>query len=73
MKGVDDGKWTFDTKVTVRPEDLVGGSGTLQKEGKSAFPQSITLDRLMRLMITVSDNTATNVLIDFASTRATRR
>lgn len=65
MKGVDDGKWTFDTKVTVTPDDIVGGSGTLQTEGKAAFPQSITLDRLLRLMITVSDNTATNVLIDF--------
>lgn len=66
MKGVDDGKWTLDTKVTVTPADIVGGTGTLQNEGKAAFPQAITLGRLMRLMITVSDNTATNVLIDFA-------
>lgn len=65
MKGIDQGKWTFDTKKTVTPDDIVGGSGTLQNEGKAAFPQDITLDRLLRLMITVSDNTATNVLIDF--------
>jgi beta-lactamase class A len=65
MKGIDEGKWTLDNKVTVTPDDIVGGTGTLQKEGKGAFPQAITLGRLMRLMITVSDNTATNVLIDF--------
>lgn len=65
MKGFDQGKWTFDTKITVRPDDIVGGTGVLQNEGKGAFPQDITLDRLLRLMITVSDNTATNVLIDF--------
>lgn len=65
MKGVDQGRYTFDTKITVKPEDIVGGSGILQQEGKGAFPQDITLDRLLRLMITVSDNTATNVLIDF--------
>jgi beta-lactamase class A len=34
MKGVDDCRWTFDTTVTVKPEDIVGGSGVLQKEGK---------------------------------------
>ncbi|MCO7174801.1 serine hydrolase [Sporolactobacillus kofuensis] len=66
MKGVDQGKWSLDTKVTVHPSDIVGGSGTLQNAGVAAYPQNITLGRLMRLMITVSDNTATNVLIDFA-------
>lgn len=65
MKGVDNQKWTLDTKVTVNPSDIVAGSGTLQNDGASAYPQNITLGRLMRLMITVSDNTATNVLIDF--------
>ncbi|MCO7174802.1 serine hydrolase [Sporolactobacillus kofuensis] len=66
MKGVDQGKWSLDTKVTVHPSDIVGGSGTLQNAGAAAYPQDITLGRLMRLMITVSDNTATNVLIDFS-------
>lgn len=65
MKGVDEQKWSLDTKIMVNPADIVAGSGTLQNDGATAFPQNITLGRLMRLMITVSDNTATNVLIDF--------
>lgn len=61
MKQVDAGVLTLDQKVTVDPTDVVGGTGSLQKE---QFPQDVTLERLARLMITQSDNTATNVLID---------
>lgn len=61
MQQVDKGVLTLDQKVTVKPEDVVGGTGSLQKE---TFPQDVTIERLARLMITQSDNTATNVLID---------
>ncbi|WP_256761761.1 serine hydrolase [Cohnella sp. WQ 127256] len=61
MLQVDAGKKSLSDTVTVEPDDVVGGTGSLQKE---TFPQQITLDRLARLMITQSDNTATNVLID---------
>lgn len=61
MKEVDAGRLTLEQKVKVEQEDVVGGTGSLQKE---TFPQDITIERLARLMITQSDNTATNVLID---------
>lgn len=61
MQQVDNGSLKLSDTVTVKPADVVGGTGSLQKE---SFPQDVTLDRLARLMITQSDNTATNVLID---------
>ncbi|OZB95163.1 serine hydrolase [Paenibacillus sp. XY044] len=61
MQQVDRGERSLTDQVTVTPEDVVGGSGSLQTEN---FPQNLTLERLARLMITQSDNTATNVLID---------
>lgn len=61
MRQVDAGVLALDDTVTVEPDDVVGGTGSLQKE---SFPQAVTLERLARLMITQSDNTATNVLID---------
>lgn len=65
MHGVDQGKWSLDTPITVESSDVVGGAGTIQSD-VAALPKDFTLSELMRLMITVSDNTATNRLIDFA-------
>ena len=50
-------------KVTIPAGDanIVGGSGTLRNR---RFPLRITLRELAELMVQVSDNTATNVLID---------
>jgi beta-lactamase class A len=48
--------------VLVRPSDVVDGTGELQHE---SFPQIVTLFRLAEYMIKFSDNTATNVLIDY--------
>ncbi|WP_145132432.1 serine hydrolase [Paenibacillus sp. Y412MC10] len=61
MQQVDRGELSLADQVRVTPGDVVGGSGSLQTE---SFPQDLTLERLARLMITQSDNTATNVLID---------
>lgn len=61
LKQVDAGQIALTDSITVEQGDVVGGTGSLQKE---SFPQKVTIERLARLMITQSDNTATNVLID---------
>jgi len=61
MQDIEAGIYTLNDVITVTPEEVVGGAGTLQQE---EFPQDIEIARLARLMIIQSDNTATNVLID---------
>ena len=61
MEKVKIGDLSLDMDIVIHHEDKVGGSGVLcgyLDETK------ITLDKLLRLMITESDNTATNILID---------
>ncbi|MFX0592347.1 serine hydrolase [Melissospora conviva] len=60
---VDRGAIALDKKVTIPAGDanIVGGSGTLRNR---RFPVGISLRELAELMVQVSDNTATNVLID---------
>ncbi|WP_110929186.1 serine hydrolase [Bacillus massiliglaciei] len=47
--------------VTIRREQITGGSGVLHALSDKVF---LTLEDLLTLMITVSDNTSTNILID---------
>jgi len=55
------GQLELNTRVTVRTRDQVGGSGIL----KDLQPDlGLTLHDLATLMVVLSDNTATNVLID---------
>jgi beta-lactamase class A len=65
MDRVDRGRLDLATSVHIPAgsSNIVGGSGTLRDRD---FPLDITVDELMRLMVQVSDNTATNVLIDVA-------
>ncbi|GAA5011116.1 serine hydrolase [Actinopolymorpha pittospori] len=65
MDRVDHGTLSLDTMVTIPAGDpnIVGGSGTLRTR---SFPLDISVRELMELMVQVSDNTATNVLIDIA-------
>jgi beta-lactamase class A len=65
MDRVDRGLLDLGTVVTIPAgsSNIVGGSGTLQSR---SFPLDISIDELMHLMVQVSDNTATNVLIDVA-------
>jgi beta-lactamase class A len=65
MERVDSGTLRLDTMVNVPAgsSNIVGGSGTLRNR---AFPLDISIRELMELMVQVSDNTATNVLIDIA-------
>lgn len=60
MQHVDAGRLTLHETVTVTSADVVGGFGILQHETQ---PQEVTLDRLAELTVTISDNTATNVLV----------
>lgn len=61
FQDVDKKNIKLHTKYTLRPEDIVGGSGDLQYE----IPfKKFTYGHLAQKMISVSDNTATNILIE---------
>lgn len=64
------GRVRGDAVLTVRPEDKVGGTGALH--GRKP-PYRIRLAKLAELMITRSDNTATNVIINRVTMRAVNR
>jgi beta-lactamase class A len=55
------GKVRWDERVVLRPEDKVTGSGVL---GSLADGTDLTVRNLATLMIIVSDNTATNLVLD---------
>jgi beta-lactamase class A len=61
MQQVDAGRLSLDNAVAVTAADIVGGMGRLQSE---AVPQQVSLRRLAELTVTISDNTATNVLVE---------
>ena len=60
-----DGKLPMDTRITLRDADKVGGSGVLGGLGQGL---SLSIADLIHLMIVLSDNTATNMLIDRVGT-----
>jgi beta-lactamase class A len=57
---IAEGHLRHDTVVVLRDEDKVGGSGVLQGLHAGLAP---TVDDLLHLMMALSDNTATNLLI----------
>lgn len=57
---VSQGTLSLDDALTLAPEDIVGGSGVVQK---AAPGTSFTVDELAGHMIAQSDNVATNMLI----------
>jgi len=61
----DAGALKLSTRVPVRLADRTGGSGLLQNLGDAT--SELSLGDLAMFMITVSDNTATNMLIDRVS------
>jgi beta-lactamase class A len=61
LRRVADGQFGLADEVTVRPGDLAGGSGVLAELTPGL---RCTVSDLCTLMIVVSDNTATNMLIE---------
>jgi beta-lactamase class A len=62
---VERGEFKLTDTVTVRPSDVVGGSGLLQKSIVDS-PRQLTVLELITAMIENSDNTATNRCIAMA-------
>ena len=56
------GEAALQETLVLREEDKVGGSGRLQNEGAGG---DYTIQRLAHLMIVISDNTATNMLMRY--------
>ena len=56
-----DGRLPIDTRIALRDLDKVGGSGVLRGLGEGL---SLSIADLIHLMIVLSDNTATNMLIE---------
>lgn len=67
MEQVDAGKLSLRDLALVEADDIVGGFGVVQNE---PTPQELPVERLAELMITISDNTATNVLVDVVGIEA---
>lgn len=61
MELVRDGQFTLDMGITLKSSDKVGGAGILCGYASGTV---LPLDTILRLMITESDNTATNIVID---------
>jgi beta-lactamase class A len=61
MVDVREGKASWDEKLTLKPGEAVGGSGMLHFFDT---PITVTLKDVLRMMVIVSDNTATNLAID---------
>lgn len=60
MRRVKSGELSMDTEIEVKPEDVVDFSVLVFLKARA-----YTLEELLRIMIVYSDNTATNVLIDY--------
>ncbi len=61
FQAVDEGKVRLDQMLTLRAEDIVGGSGEMQDETPGKKYSAL---EVARKMIVVSDNTATNMMIN---------
>ena len=67
MEQVRAGKAKWDEKILLAPGDGVGGSGMLHFFDT---PLTLTLKDVLTMMVIVSDNTATNLMIDRFTTKA---
>ena len=61
LEQVAAGNYSLDGYYTLQPSDIVGGTGTLSGYGAGA---QVTYGEILNKMISVSDNTGANVLID---------
>lgn len=60
FKAIEDGNISLNDKVSMTPYYVSEGSGSLQFKGQNSV---YTVDELARVMITESDNSATNILM----------
>jgi len=67
FRGIDRGEWSLEDRRVLGPEDIARGSGVLLHLHLGI---EVTLADLLYLMISISDNTATNVLIRQAGMEA---
>ncbi len=67
---VREGKLRLDQPVELKAEDKVGGAGILMELHDGI---QLTLEDLLNLMIVISDNTATNILIDLVGAENVNR
>jgi len=61
FKAVDEGRAKWDEQLVLRDADKVSGSGVLTEFSNG---DRLTIEDLVHLMIVLSDNTATNLLLD---------
>lgn len=61
LEQVENGSYTLDDYYTLQASDIVGGTGTLSSLGAGA---RITYREILTKMISVSDNTGANILIN---------
>jgi beta-lactamase class A len=61
LKAIDEGYLNFDQEVYITSKDITGGSGIFKK---IEMPFNLTFKELLSFMIIISDNTATNKVID---------
>lgn len=61
LQYVEDGNLSLNDTYTIKDSDIVGGTGSLGGRGAGA---EVTYDELLEKMISQSDNTAANILID---------
>ncbi len=70
FRGVEEGRWSLDDRLTLTGANMVEGSGVLLDLTPGL---QLTVRDLAVLMIVISDNTATNMLIDLCTPDAVNR
>lgn len=61
LQAVYEGKHSLGEEIIFERKDITGGSGTIKN---MKLPVKLTFEEVLRLMITTSDNTAANKIID---------
>ncbi|MCF7870768.1 MAG: class A beta-lactamase-related serine hydrolase [Candidatus Omnitrophica bacterium] len=61
LRAIEDGRFQFNQKVVVGAADIAGGSGIFKRVD---LPLGLTFKELLSFMIIISDNSATNKVID---------
>ncbi|MCQ9205079.1 MAG: class A beta-lactamase-related serine hydrolase [Omnitrophica bacterium] len=64
FEAVADKKISLDNKVIIKKRDIFGGSGELKSR---ELPCEVSIKELLKLMISASDNTATNKIVSILS------